>query len=96
MKCRNIFASLPSANATRLQNRQFGGVLLQLWAWRRCLPTKKRSNPLLHSIRIFILFCYETNSESEKESSKEKTKNKTRETIFNYILKVITISLNNT
>lgn len=32
MKCRNIFASLPSANATRLQNRQFGGVLLQLWA----------------------------------------------------------------
>lgn len=85
MKCRNIPASLPSANAARPRNRQFGGVLLKRWAWRSCLPTKKRSNPLLHSITVLIMFCYETNSESEKEqSSKEKTKRNKRKYLIIY------------
>lgn len=84
MKCRNIPASLPSANAARPQNRQFGAVLLKRWACRSCLPTKKRSNPLLHSITVLIMFCYETNSESEKESSKEKTKRNKRKYLIIY------------
>lgn len=76
MKCRNIFASLPSANATRLQNRQFEACCCSCGRGADVCRPKKEVTPCC--IQLQFSFCSVTKLivKVRKRAAKRKRKTK--------------------